>query len=109
LAASVISGIVGAGVVYLFGIRQFFAQARSNFRKQQLSDFYAPLAGIRQQIIAQSSLRVKIRGALPAAVLVKLRHTEETLVPFYKHVDERVVSIQREILFGKPSASPAAG
>lgn len=67
LLNSLISGLVGAGVVYYFGIRQIVAQRRSGFRERQLADFYAPLAGIRKQIRAKSELRLKISNAASTA------------------------------------------
>ena len=47
-----IGGSIGAGIVYHFGIRQLITQRRIDFRKQQLAEFYAPLAGMHQQVRA---------------------------------------------------------
>lgn len=62
-----LSALVGAAVVYYFGIRQLIIQRRSEFRERQLAEFYAPLAGIRKQILAKSELRLKISEAANAA------------------------------------------
>lgn len=62
-----LSALVGAAVVYYFGIRQLVIQRRSAFRERQLAEFYAPLAGIRKQILAKSELRLKISEAANAA------------------------------------------
>jgi len=60
LLQAVVSGLVGAAVVYYFGIRQLVAQRRLGFAERQFVEFYAPLAGIRKQIRARSELRGKI-------------------------------------------------
>jgi len=36
--------------VYYFGIRPLVAQRRLGFVERQLTEFYAPLAGLRKQI-----------------------------------------------------------
>jgi len=67
LLQTIVSGLVGAGVVYYFGIRQLVVQRRLAFLERQLVEFYAPLAGIRQQIRAKSELRLKVSEAAEAA------------------------------------------
>jgi hypothetical protein len=67
LLQSVVSGLVGAGVVYYFGIRQLVVQRRLAFVERQLVEFYAPLAGIRKQIFAKSEVRYKISQAAQSA------------------------------------------
>lgn len=64
---SLLSGLVGATVVYYFGIRQLVAQRRIAFLERQLSEFYAPLAGMHKQIRAKSELRLKVSAAANAA------------------------------------------
>jgi hypothetical protein len=62
------SGLVGAAVVYYFGIRRDAKQRRCAYLDRQLSEFYAPLAGLRKQIRTKSELRLKIFNATdPAA------------------------------------------
>ena len=63
----VLSALIGALVVYYFGIRRLGVERRSSFRERQLAEFYAPLAGIRKQIVAKSELRVKISKAAETA------------------------------------------
>jgi hypothetical protein len=67
LLNSLPSGLVGAAVVYYFGVRQLIAQRRIGFVERQLSEFYAPLAGIRKQILAKREVRQKIVAAAEAA------------------------------------------
>jgi hypothetical protein len=67
LLQSVVGGLVGAGVVYYFGIRQLVVQRRLGFAERQLVEFYAPLAGIRKQIRAKSELRAKVSAAAESA------------------------------------------
>ena len=67
ILSTLLSGLVGAVVVYYFGIRQIVIQRRLAFRERQLGEFYAPLAGIRKQIRAKSELRLKISNAANAA------------------------------------------
>ena len=60
LLNSVVGVLVGAAVVYYFGLRQLAAQRRLTFRERQLAEFYAPLAGIRRQVRAKSEVRLKV-------------------------------------------------
>jgi len=57
---SLLSVLVGAAVVYYFGIRHLTTQRRLGFLDRQLSEFYAPLAGFRKQIRAASEVREKV-------------------------------------------------
>jgi hypothetical protein len=63
LLNSLLGALVGAWVVYYFGIRQLVIQRRLAFAERQLAEFYAPLAGLRKQIRAKSELRVRISSA----------------------------------------------
>src|SRR3954468_17587713 len=67
LLNSVLSGLIGAAVVYYFGVKQLVAQRRLGFRERQLTEFYAPLAGMRKQILAKSEFRQKVSAAASAA------------------------------------------
>lgn len=67
ILGSLLSGLVGAAVVYYFGIRQLIAQRRVKFLERQLSEFYAPLAGMQQQIRVKGELRMKVSAAANAA------------------------------------------
>ena len=58
--SSIPSGLVGAAVVYYFGLRQRAKERRFAFLERQLTEFYAPLAGLRKQIRAKSELRLKV-------------------------------------------------
>jgi len=64
---TVLGALVGAVVVYYFGIRHLQIQRRLAFRERQLAEFYAPLGGLRKQIRAKSELRLKISNAADAA------------------------------------------
>jgi hypothetical protein len=64
---SLLGALVGAWVVYHFGVRQLVAQRRLGFVERQLTEFYAPLAGLRKQIRAKSELRLKISNAANGA------------------------------------------
>lgn len=64
---TVVGALVGALVVYYFGLRQQAAQRRAAFRERQLTEFYAPLAGIRNQILAKSDLRARVAVAAESA------------------------------------------
>lgn len=67
LLNTLLSALVGAAVVAFFAVRQLQIQRRLSFRDRQLTEFYAPLAGIRKQIRAKSELRVKISDAANGA------------------------------------------
>lgn len=58
-----LSALVGAVVVYIFGIRQLSVQLRNSFVERQLSEFYSPIAGYRKRIRTKSELRAKISSA----------------------------------------------
>ena len=65
-----ISGLVGLSGVWLGGWlsdRRDYDKRRTDFVKQQLSEFYGPLASMHAEIKARSTLRVKIGGAASAA------------------------------------------
>lgn len=63
LLLQALSALVGASIVYIFGIRKLSIQLRNTFIEKQLSEFYSPIAGCRKRIRAKSELREKIAGA----------------------------------------------
>jgi hypothetical protein len=63
ILSSLLSSVVGAVVVYVFGIRNLSIQRRNAFIEKQLSEFYSPIAGFRKRISAKSELREKISFA----------------------------------------------
>lgn len=106
LLQSVVSGLVGAGVVYYFGIRQLVVQRRLAFVERQLVEFYAPLAGIRKQIRAKSELRLKVSQAaestwqeICASYEGRLMHDhEERFAPFKKITEYNNEQLKAELL-----------
>lgn len=106
LLQSVISGLIGAGVVYYFGIRQLVVQRRLAFVERQLVEFYAPLAGIRKQIRAKSELRLKVSQAAEAAwqdicasYEGQIMHDhEERFAPFKRIIDYDNEQLKAELL-----------
>lgn len=106
LLSSLLSGLVGASVVYYFGIRQLITQRRLGYLERQLIEFYAPLAGIRTQIRAKSDLRVKISAAAEAAwqKIVKsygdqpMPDHEERFAPFKKIIEYDNDQLKAELL-----------
>src|SRR5208283_1547125 len=63
-AAAVLFGVGLGGVITLFNQRRQRADERL---QQQLSEFYAPLLGLRMRILAKSETRVKSSGVLQTA------------------------------------------
>lgn len=63
LLLQMLSALVGAVIVYVFGIRKLSVQLRNAFVEMQLSEFYSPIAGYRKRIRTKSELREKISGA----------------------------------------------
>ncbi len=61
LLSSISSGLIGAAVVYYFGLRQRAKERRFSFLERQLTEFYAPLAGLRRQIRTKSNASFDIR------------------------------------------------
>ncbi len=87
--------LVGAFIVYFFGIRQLSIQRRNAFIERQLSEFYSPLAGYRKRIRTKSELREKVSGAADEAWRescardseVGVRTTQEQFAP-YREITE---------------------
>ena len=106
LLQSVVSGLVGAGVVYYFGIRQLVVQRRLAFAERQLVEFYAALAGIRKQIRAKSELRLKVSQAAESAWQEicasyegqRMHDHEERFAPFRERIEYDREQFQSELL-----------
>lgn len=101
-----LSALVGAAVVYYFGIRHLAIQRKLAFRERQLGEFYAPLAGLRKQIRAKSELRLKISNAADAAWhdicgsygdRPMIDH-EQRFAPFKKIIDYENEQLKRELI-----------
>lgn len=97
LLLQALSALVGAFVVYVFGIRKLSIQLRNTFVEKQLSEFYSPIAGCRKRIRAKSELREKISGAANASWqelcaqysdAQKIMHNNEELFAPYKSIIE---------------------
>jgi hypothetical protein len=82
-----LSALVGAAVVYVFGIRQLSIARRNAFIEKQLSEFYSPLAGYRKQIRTKSELRLKISNAANEAWQELLPDTHEQFEPYKKIIE----------------------
>jgi hypothetical protein len=67
MMAPLVSGAVGAAIVYYFGVRQLAVQRRMAFVERQMSEFYAPLAGMRRQVLAKTEVRLQVSHAANAA------------------------------------------
>jgi hypothetical protein len=90
---SVVAGLVGAAVVYYFGNRRDAKQRRCAFLDRQLSEFYAPLAGLHKQIRSKSELRLKIQNAMvygdpvsEATIDYHNKQFNEDLLPKYRQM-----------------------
>ena len=62
-----LSALVGAVVVYVFGIRRLSLESRNAFIQRQLAEFYSPMAGYRRRIRLKSELRVQVSNAASSA------------------------------------------
>jgi hypothetical protein len=82
-----LSALVGAAVVYVFGIRQLSIARRNAFIEKQLSEFYSPLAGYRKRIRTKSELRLKISNAANEAWQELLPDTHEQFEPYKKIIE----------------------
>lgn len=106
IVAALLSASISAFVVYYFGIRQLAKQRSGDFRKEQLSQFYAPLAGMRKQVRAKSELRLKVSQAANAAwheVCEQYRggimhDHEERYAPFKKIIEYENGQLKSELL-----------
>jgi hypothetical protein len=103
---SLLGALVGAWVVYYFGVRQLVAQRRLGFVERQLTEFYAPLAGLRKQIRAKSELRLRISSAANGAWTDicnsyggQLFHDHEAkFAPFKKIIDYENDQLKNELI-----------
>lgn len=106
IVAALLSASISALVVYYFGIRQLAKQRSSDFRKEQLSQFYAPLAGMRKQVRAKSELRLKVSQAANAAwqeICEQYRGAimhdhEDRYAPFRKIIEYENTQLESELL-----------
>jgi len=58
-ALSGITGVAVGGLIFYFREK---ATRKYSFFEQKAKEFYAPIVGMRQEILAKSKLRVKLRG-----------------------------------------------
>ncbi len=93
LLNSIPSGLIGAAVVYYFGLRQRAKERRFSFLERQLAEFYAPLAGLRKQIRTKSELREKVLaatdvagGQFEATAEYHNKQLKEDLLPKYREM-----------------------
>ncbi|MAB51577.1 MULTISPECIES: hypothetical protein [unclassified Marinobacter] len=61
------SALVGALVVYIFGVRKSSIDVRNAFFQKQLSEFYSPIAGYRKRIQSKSEIREKVSSVAQEA------------------------------------------
>jgi hypothetical protein len=101
-----LSALVGAVVVYVFGIRQLSIQRRNAFIEKQLSEFYSPIAGYRKRIRTKSELREKISSAANEAWQelcardseAGIRTTQEQFAPYKKIIEYDNHQFREELL-----------
>lgn len=94
LLTSIPSALIGAGVVYYFGLRQRAKERRFSFLDRQLTEFYALLAGLRKQIRATSEPRLKILNATGFSA----ERAEATIDYHNKQFHEELMPKYREML-----------
>ena len=95
--ASLIGGLVGGWVAYLFSLRKLMVERKSEFVKRQLSELYSPLAATQKHIRGKSALRFKISGELDkmeegpvrfearkTSVSYNNKELSEELIPLYQ-------------------------
>jgi hypothetical protein len=101
-----LSALVGATVVYIFGIRQLSIQRRNAFIEKQLSEFYAPIAGYRKRIRTKSELREKISQAANEAWQEKCANdsaagvmtSQEQFAPYEKIIEYDNLQFREELI-----------
>ncbi|HTX06679.1 MAG TPA: hypothetical protein VMD06_12715 [Steroidobacteraceae bacterium] len=98
LLNSIPSGLIGAAVVYYFGLRQRAKERRFSFLERQLAEFYAPLAGVYKQIRTKSELRAKIQGLFPDDDLSQIKAFEATIDYHNRQFEEEILPKYREML-----------
>jgi len=106
LLQPVVSALIGALVVFFFGIKRHGIERRSAFRERQLAEFYAPLAGIRKQIEAKSEVRLKISNAVNSAwqkICASygnrlMEDHEERFAPFNKIIEYDNEQVEAELI-----------
>ncbi len=96
---SAVSGLGGVGVGGWIASRNQKKERRQRFRRDQLTEFYAPLLGMRQRLRAGGEIRLKVRNAAGAAwprlveearehSLDRLRELEEQRWPAFEKIIE---------------------
>lgn len=92
------SALIGAVVVYVFGIRQLSIQRRNAFIERQLSELYSPMAGYRKRIRAKSELREKIARTTNEAWQENLPDSHEGFEPYRKSIDYDNAQFREELI-----------
>jgi hypothetical protein len=93
-AVSGLSGVLIGGLIASHHQRQ---ERRQRFSRDQLTEFYAPLLGMRERLRARGEIRLKVNNAADAAWrsrmeeageggIENLSKTEETLWPRYQRI-----------------------
>jgi hypothetical protein len=98
LLTSIPSALIGAAVVYYFGLRQRAKERHFSFLERQLTEFYAPLAGLRRQIRTRSELRAKIQGLFQSDDEGQLEAFEATIEYHNKQFQEELLPKYRQML-----------
>ena len=106
LLQPLLSALVGALVVFFFGVKRLGVERRSSFRERQLAEFYAPLAGIRKQILAKSEIRLKISKAAHSAWQKicasygnrPMEDHEERFAPFKRIIEYDNTELREELI-----------
>lgn len=93
-----LSGIVGASLVYYFGIRQISIKRHADFVERQLQEFYAPMAGWRKRIRSKSELRLRVSEAANQAwhEACESNGNEERFKPFKRIIEYDNDQFERE-------------
>lgn len=90
---TLLAAILGAIFAYRFSIKRFRLEKKYDFIRQQLTEFYSPLAGCRMRIRASSELRVELSKACGTA---SEKVCKEQPYPFHEH-EKRFEPFKKQI------------
>ncbi len=96
---SAVSGLVGVGVGGIIASHNQKKERQQRFIRDQLTEFYAPLLGMRERLRASGDIRLKVRNAAgtewPRLMeqareggIERLCETEERLAPAFERIIE---------------------
>jgi hypothetical protein len=87
---SAASGLIGVRIGASLSLRRDREERRLQFIKSQLEELYAPLVGLRANILAKSSLRAKIHELAPGVLDPESPRDDEAFGRLIEHANKQL-------------------